>query len=203
MAAGTRREQAAAETRKLILEAAKELYMERGYKAVLSKALARKAGVAEGTVFAHFPDKATLLAAALHEDLQRILALACEAMPSGAPCREKVLGLARALYEYYALRPGLSRALVKESLFLPGEWGERVLAEVQRVIALLAGWVGEAKLAGAYAPDIDDQMAARSMFGAYFTELLMALSFPVFDVEEALRMLDAHLRRMERGLVNR
>jgi len=46
-------------------------------------------------------------------------------------------------------------------------------------------------------------MAARSMFGAYFTELLMALSFPVFDVEEALRMLDAHLRRMERGLVNR
>lgn len=203
MAAVTRREQAAEETRRLILEAAKELYLERGYKAMLSKELARKAGVAEGTVFAHFPDKATLLAAALHEDLQQIIATACEVMPPGAACREKVLCLARALYGYYALRPELSRALVKESLFLPGEWGARVVAEVQRAIALLAGWVREAREAGAYAPDADEHVAARSMFSAYFSELLMALSLPVFDVEEALKMLDAHLRQMEQGLINR
>ena len=67
----TRRTQAADETRRLILAAAKDLYREKGYRLAPTRELARRAGVAEGTVFAHFPDKATLLAAALHEDLEQ------------------------------------------------------------------------------------------------------------------------------------
>lgn len=203
MAKTTRRALAAEETRAHILETAKELYLERGSRAVLSRELAERAGVAEGTVFAHFPDKATLLAAALQEDLQGVLAQACAQMPAGASCREKMLGLARGLYAYYAQRPELSRALVKESLFLSGEWGGRVVADVERALALIAGWVEEAKAVGAYAQDVDEAMAARNMFAAYFAELLMALSLPAFDVDRTLGLLDGHLRLAEQGLAPR
>lgn len=196
----TRRALAAEETRAHILETAKELYLERGSKAVLSRELAKRAGVAEGTVFAHFPDKASLLAAALHEDLQGVVAQACAKMAAEASCREKMLGLARELYAYYALRPELSRALVKESLFLSGEWGARVVAEVERALALIAGWVEEAKASGTYAPDVDAATAARTLFAVYFGELLMALSLPEFDVDRTLALLDGHLRLAERGL---
>ena len=203
MVISKRREETAAETRRLILAAAKELYLEQGDGQVPTKELARKAGVAEGTIFSHFPDKATLLAAALHDDLHQAIARACETLPPHGACREKVLHLARALYGYYALRPELSRALVKEAFFLSGEWGERVLAEVRGAILLMAGWVHETKAKGIYARDVDEHLAARSMFAAYFAELLMALSAPRFDVEEALRWLDAHIKQLEQGLINR
>ena len=71
-----RRAASAEETRRLILSAAKDLYLEKGFRHASSRELARRAGVAEGTVFAHFPDKASLLAAALHEDLLHVLAQA-------------------------------------------------------------------------------------------------------------------------------
>ncbi len=203
MAGATRRALAAEGTRTHILETAKALYLERGSKAVLSRELAKRAGVAEGTVFAHFPDKASLLAAALQEDLDGVLAQACARMPAGASCREKMLGLARDLYAYYALRPELSRALLKESLFLSGEWGARVVADVERALALIAGWVAEDKAAGAYAPEADEALAARNLFAAYFSELLMALSLPVFDVDRTLALLDGHLGLVEQGLVPR
>jgi AcrR family transcriptional regulator len=49
------------ETSKRILQAARQLFARKGYDATTTKDLAHAAGVAEGTVFRHFPNKKAIL----------------------------------------------------------------------------------------------------------------------------------------------
>ncbi|HET9066081.1 MAG TPA: helix-turn-helix domain-containing protein [Gemmatimonadales bacterium] len=58
---------AAATTRDSLLEAARELFTSTGYHATTTPLLARRAGVAEGTIYRHFPSKQALLNAAFQE----------------------------------------------------------------------------------------------------------------------------------------
>ena len=58
---------AAATTRDRLLEAARELFTTVGYHATTTPLLARRAGVAEGTIYRHFPSKQALLNAAYQE----------------------------------------------------------------------------------------------------------------------------------------
>ena len=57
-------------TRDRLLEAARELFTTTGYHATTTPILAKKAGVAEGTIYRHFPSKQALLNAA-YQDVQR------------------------------------------------------------------------------------------------------------------------------------
>ncbi|MES1260075.1 MAG: helix-turn-helix domain-containing protein, partial [Gemmatimonadota bacterium] len=57
-------------TRDRLLEAARELFTTTGYHATTTPILAKRAGVAEGTIYRHFPSKQALLNAA-YQDVQR------------------------------------------------------------------------------------------------------------------------------------
>jgi len=54
-------------TRERLLEAARELFTTTGYHDTTTPILARRAGVAEGTIYRHFPSKQALLNAAYQE----------------------------------------------------------------------------------------------------------------------------------------
>jgi AcrR family transcriptional regulator len=49
------------ETKKRILEAAQKLFARKGYEGTTTRELAHEAGVAEGTIFRHFPNKKAIL----------------------------------------------------------------------------------------------------------------------------------------------
>lgn len=57
-------------TRDRLLEAARDLFTTTGYHATTTPILAKRAGVAEGTIYRHFPSKHALLNAA-YQDVQR------------------------------------------------------------------------------------------------------------------------------------
>lgn len=63
--AGRRREARARQTRQRIVDAALELFLERGYVATTIEAIAKQAGVAPATVYQAFGTKQAILAAAL------------------------------------------------------------------------------------------------------------------------------------------
>ena len=85
--------------REAILAAAETLFAERGYSATSTAAIAAGAGVASGTVFTHFADKATLLAA-LHRRIERRFADAMSAAwdATEAPAPERFEPMFRALF---------------------------------------------------------------------------------------------------------
>jgi AcrR family transcriptional regulator len=61
-------------TRKAILRAALDLFAEKGFYQTTTKAIARKAGIAEGTLFNYFETKEDLALYFFEEELTRVIA---------------------------------------------------------------------------------------------------------------------------------
>ncbi|MEU8625013.1 helix-turn-helix domain-containing protein [Streptomyces sp. NPDC048669] len=62
---------AAARNRAALITAAREIYAEHGLDAALS-AIARRAGVGQGVLYRHFPDRTALAAAVLEENVRQV-----------------------------------------------------------------------------------------------------------------------------------
>ncbi|SCZ52238.1 TetR/AcrR family transcriptional regulator [Thiohalomonas denitrificans] len=124
-----KRKQQMTQTRQAILSAAKQLFAEKGFEGTTIRAVAVRAGVGTGTVNLHFPDKISLLGEAIYEDIEAILQR--HSLPEGAPLDVRLGELVRPLFEYYARQPALSRVLVKESLMMRGQWGQRFDQQLQ------------------------------------------------------------------------
>lgn len=170
----TRREQQKTETRALILAAAKSLFVTQNYDNTTIRAIARQAGVAVGTVFVHFPDKSALLAAALYEDIEQVLAEAFATLPTTS-LKGQLLHLAGSLYGYYAQNPALSRTLVKESMFMGGEWGTILAGQIQRFMGEVASLFRAAQVKNEYPSDLDSYLAAQIFFSHYWLVLFVGL----------------------------
>ena len=92
----------AARNRELVLAAARRLFAERGAAAVTIEEVARAAGVAKGTVFHRFGDRAGLAVALLDEHeraLQERILRGPPPLGPGAPPRERLLAFLAALAE--------------------------------------------------------------------------------------------------------
>ena len=101
--AGERRERAdAARNRERVLRAARELFAERGVDVVTMEEIARRAGVAKGTVFHRFGDRSGLALALLDEHERAIQDAIVHGEPPlgpGAPPLERLLALLDALLD--------------------------------------------------------------------------------------------------------
>ena len=76
-----RRERKKAATRAAIVEAAHELFLERGFDAVSVREIADKADVSPTTVFAHFPQKEALAFGDEHERHEQLVAAVRDRAP--------------------------------------------------------------------------------------------------------------------------
>jgi AcrR family transcriptional regulator len=102
--AGTPRQERAdaARNRERLLAAARALFAERGVRAVTMSEVAREAGVAKGTVFHRFGDRAGLALALVDEHeraLQEAILRGPPPLGPGAPPRERLLAFLGALTE--------------------------------------------------------------------------------------------------------
>ena len=152
---GTRRQRQKAETRASILEAARALFEERGFDGTTIRAVAAKAEVGLGTIFAHFPDKGELLIAALLEDLAQTDQKILETLPADAPIKEQIMHLAEAGFGYWCRRPALSATLLREMWFVQGEWAEKRREETARFIDFVVELLEGSRRRGEIRDDVD------------------------------------------------
>ncbi|WP_345576379.1 helix-turn-helix domain-containing protein [Nonomuraea rosea] len=131
---------AAAANRAALIAAAREVFAADGYDAPLS-AVARAAGVGQGSLYRHFPDRASLALAAFEDGVAELEALAAEA---GATL-DDVLAL-------ITEQTIASTAFIDMVGKLPAD--PRLLALRDRVAALLAGPLAEAQRAGRVRPEV-------------------------------------------------
>jgi TetR/AcrR family transcriptional repressor of mexJK operon len=104
------------EKRAAILEAAKDLFTERGYAGVSMDAIAQAAGVSKLTVYNHFEDKETLFLAAVKAKCEAQLPHEIFDVPPTGPLREQLLAIGRAFVALMISREAvqLLRTLVAE-----------------------------------------------------------------------------------------
>src|SRR5713226_8934393 len=86
-------------TRQRLVRAALELFSTRGYEATTTAEIARKAGVAEGTIYRHFQSKQHLLNELYRGAARWALRLVQEAESAGGDPREQLRHLAQALVQ--------------------------------------------------------------------------------------------------------
>src|SRR5690606_4073523 len=84
--------------RQAILEAAKALFLRRGYDGSSMDAIAAEAGVSKLTVYSHFTDKETLFSAAVKAKCEEQLPELLFALPEDAPIEKVLLNIARGFH---------------------------------------------------------------------------------------------------------
>lgn len=189
------REKQKQETRKLLLEKARLLFASKGFRKTTIKQVAQDAGVAVGTVFVHFPDKSALLAASFYDGLDEIIEHTFETLP---PDEEgivvQLLHFAECFYRWYRRDVELSKHLLKETLFLTGEWGEKFRGQSELFIMRLTKLVEASKARQEISEDIDSFLVTIGFFSNYFTAVLAVVKEPETPVEFNLMMLERLLR---------
>lgn len=99
-------------TRQRLVRTALDLFTTRGYYLTTTPLLAKKAGVAEGTIYRHFEGKQHLLNELYRAAARWAVKLVKEAGESRAPAREALAGVARALVDGAARDPAVVRILL-------------------------------------------------------------------------------------------
>ncbi len=183
-----RRQEQKARTRARILEAARTSFEANGFEGTTIATVANAAGVAVGTVMAHFPDKPALVAAAFHDAIADVVEDARQSVPDG-PAIPRLLHVADALYRFYAARPALSRALIREATFPEGAPNPALMTQLQHFLE----WVKEELAAGVARSELreslDPSLGAIGFWADYFLVLLLVLQAP--------EAVDAHLVQLE------
>lgn len=135
-------------TRQRLARAALELFTTKGYHPTTTPLIARKAGVAEGTIYRHFTSKQHLLNE-VFRGAARWAQQAMAAATSGTP-QERLTSIARALVDAAARDPGVTRML----LVMPhGELlDERSRAADRAMRAALEAIIAQGKAEGAVRP---------------------------------------------------
>jgi AcrR family transcriptional regulator len=183
-----------AATRARILEAARSRLESIGFEATNIRDVARDAGVSPGTVILHFKDKQELLHTALFDDLERTWA-AAKRRAKRRDLEGDLVGLAKAFFAYYAARPALSRALLRESLFASPPFSERFAAQVAEVHAHVASLAAEAVARGELDERVDPALLGATFFSFYYFALLAWLQGGHPEPTKLFhRLLAEHLR---------
>jgi AcrR family transcriptional regulator len=173
-------------TKSRILEAARLHFERDGFEKASIRDIADTAAVAAGTVLLHFGDKASLLHAALHDDLETTIARSL-ASPSEGPLLSQLCAVVRPFYAYYEARPRLSTVLLRESLLAESPWKERFAEQAQRVVLHVSQLVEQARATGEIDPQVHPLLLATAFASFYYFVLIgwvqqgVAAPMPLFE----------------------
>ena len=152
-------------TRDRILQAALEVFAQKGYHRALVDDIVRASRTSKGAVYHHFPNKEALFLALVDEFSARL----AEAVAAGIAGAHGGLGKVQAALtaglQAFAGHRELARILLLESVSL-GQAYEGKRAEVHgRFAALIQGYLDEAAAEGAI-PPLDSRLATLAWLGA-------------------------------------
>jgi AcrR family transcriptional regulator len=164
-----------ARSRKSLLDAAKRLFMQRGYEGATVREIAAAAGLSTGAVFASFTDKSHLFNEVLLVDLQEQVEQMREAGAGSGSTRERLVraldaGYRRQLPQLELLRAALA---VSWSQGLTGDVGDRPVrsAVISQLRELLSAGVAKGELKR----DTNIDLIAETLWDCYIRSYRLAL----------------------------
>lgn len=183
------RERKKQEKRERILAAGRQIFAEKGFDAATTREITRLADVGGGTLFVYFKDKEDLLFAIFEVEIEAAQELAFSTLPSGGSLVDEWVHIFGAFYDFYSRDIRLSRAIVKELLFMGGRPDMDQLN--QRFFARMGQLLEVRQARGELRQDLDAIFVITNTFAAYF----MGLSALVGGYMPR-EMVDVGLRRL-------
>src|SRR5579863_10535585 len=146
-------------------QAARKLFVERGYDATRPQDIAREAGLGHGTFYLHFPDKRACFLSFVEDAREELDAHVRARVAEKQGLEELIASTLHAIFEYAHSHPGvLSAALADEAV---------IDAEGAQAVPLLQQWgydwgatLMKAASAGQIAPLYDADIIGQAVVGA-------------------------------------
>lgn len=155
-----------------IRRAARELFIEKGYDHTTTRAIARRAGVALGTLFTYAADKRDLLFLIFNDELEDVAARAFASVPENVSFADQLVGIFRAFYIFFAKQPDLARFMLRElTFYIEGPEARRFQKHREKILAGLAALEDRAKSEGRIGSNEDSAIAAMAIWAIYASEI--------------------------------
>jgi AcrR family transcriptional regulator len=102
-------------------QAARKLFVERGYDATRPQDIAREAGLGHGTFYLHYPDKRACFLAFVEDARLELDVYLRNHRNSGQTLEERIAATLNAIYEYADSHPGVLRAAMTDEMVIDAE----------------------------------------------------------------------------------
>jgi AcrR family transcriptional regulator len=152
-------------TRDRILQAAQQIFAQKGYHRALVDDIVHASGTSKGAVYHHFPNKEALFLALVDELSARLADSIAVAITGAHGALGKVEAALRAGLLTFAQHRELARILLLESVSLGAAYEAKRTEVHGRFADLIRGYLDEAVAEGAIAP-IDTHVATLAWLGA-------------------------------------
>ena len=126
-------------------QAARKLFVERGYDATRPQDIAREAGLGHGTFYLHYPDKRACFLSFVEDARQELDAHVRARRQPGATLESRVATMLNAMYDYSDRHPGLLRAALTDECVIDAEgvaarplvmqWGDEWAEMIREAVA--------------------------------------------------------------------
>jgi len=157
---------AAADKRRLILDAAVRVFARQGFNGCRVSDIADEAGVAYGLVYHYFRSKDEVLDTLFLERWNVLLEAIRETDQQDISPREKLYAIASFIVDSYRHDPELMKVIIVEVTRAANSFGQTQLAKIREAYELIANIVEKAQDEGAFKDTITPQFAAMAFYGA-------------------------------------
>ncbi|PWI58896.1 TetR/AcrR family transcriptional regulator [Sulfoacidibacillus thermotolerans] len=165
------------QTRQRILEAAVELFSEKGYNDTQVDDIARESETSKGAFYFHFPSKKAIFEAMLQTLVHRIVRDVDEAIDVRQGAVGKIEGALQTVLKTFSRHEKATRLLFVEATGLGRTFDRQVLAAHRAFAGLIAKHLQQAVDDGSIQP-IDVHLTAYAWLGAIHEVLMMTLLEP-------------------------
>lgn len=152
-------------TREKILQAALEVFAEKGYHGALVDDIVRASDTSKGAVYHHFPNKEALFLALVEEFSGRLADAVAAGIARAHGAVGKVQAALTAGLETFAQHRGLARILLLESASLGAAYQGKRMEVREHFASLIQAYLDEAVVEGSI-PALDTRVAALAWLGA-------------------------------------
>jgi AcrR family transcriptional regulator len=184
-----------------IKDAARELFVAKGFDDTTTREIAIRAGVGIGTIFVYAANKRDLLFLIVNDELDKIEQMAEATVEETASLLDNLLRVARIHYEFFAQQPALSRLVLREMVFYEsGTQAGRFQKTRERLIDLLGRIAAIAMTQKTIVLSEEPGFVGWTVFSIFQVELRRWLSDDDPDLQQGLQILERALRLLITGL---
>ncbi len=146
-----------------VIEAAAEVFAERGYHGASTQDIADRLGMRQASLYYYFPSKEAALELVCKRGVEGYVERALEIAKGKGGAVEKLAAMCRQNIESGGSRPTFSRAFLRERRFLPTESRRRIGRLARRYERIIEGIVEAGVAAGELRADVDPRLATLAL----------------------------------------
>ncbi|WP_369061216.1 TetR family transcriptional regulator [Caulobacter sp. 73W] len=185
-------------TREKVLEAARTLFIQRGYEGATIRDIAQAAGMSTGAVFANFADKSELFDAIIKGDLELLHEQMSAAAANAKGVEQVLLGMFGAGYSLYLKQLPMVQAVISASWTRDANNENEHRVALKPLLALVEAALKRGVADGEIAKTVDLGLLLDTVWDLYLVNYRRAV-FDELGVEQLTARLSTQLSMLLRG----